>query len=109
MDDHDFQMKAAEAIEDLEAALDPVSEQHGFETEASGGMLILIFEEPAPAKFIVSPNGPARQIWVSALSTSFKFDWDDGSAGFVLEKTREPFRSVIAGLVSRQLHTPINL
>jgi CyaY protein len=108
MDDHDFQDKAAQAIADLEAALDPVSEQYGFETEESGGMLILIFEEPGPAKFIISPNGPAKQIWVSALSTSFKFDWDDAS-GFVLDKSREPFRTVIANLLSRQLHTPINL
>jgi frataxin-like iron-binding protein CyaY len=35
-------------------------------------VLQIVFEEPAPAKFVVSPNAPVRQIWVSALSRSYK-------------------------------------
>lgn len=109
MDDHDFQDKASAAIEDLEAALDPVAEAHEFETESAGGMLTVIFEAPAPARFIISPNGAAKQIWVSALSTSFKFDWDEATNQFVLDKSREPFRAVVANLLSRQLQTTIRL
>ena len=109
LSESDFQEKAGEAIEDLEELLLPVSEKHDFEIESGGGMLTLIFEEPAPAKFIVSPNSPARQIWVSALATSYKFDWDEGAGSFVLDKTREVFRAVIAELLSRQLHTEIRL
>jgi CyaY protein len=105
----DFQEKSTEALEELEERLLSVSEEHDFELESGGGMLTLIFEEPSPAKFIVSPNSPARQIWVSAMATSFKFDWDETLASFVLDKTRESFLSVMASLLSRQLGTSIRL
>jgi iron donor protein CyaY len=99
----DFQDHATGTLEDLEDQVSPISEEHEFEVESSGGMLTFIFEKPTAAKFIISPNSPARQIWVSALSTSFKFDWDDAQDSFVLDKTREPFPKVIADLLSRQL------
>ena len=105
----DFQNKASDAIEDLEERLLPVSDEHDFEVESGGGMLTLTFEEPTHAKFIISPNSPARQIWVSALATSFKFDWDEAAGSFVLDKTREPFVTVIASLVARQLGSDIRL
>lgn len=109
INEHDFQDRATQALEDLEERLLPVSEQHDFEVESGSGMLSLIFEEPSHAKFIISPNSPARQIWVSALSTSYKFDWDESADSFVLDKTREPFRKVMAGLVSKQLGAEISL
>lgn len=109
INEHDFQDHATEALEDLEERLLPVSEQHDFEVESGSGMLTLIFEEPAHARFIISPNSPARQIWVSALSTSYKFDWDESADSFVLDKTREPFRTVMAGLISKQLGAEIKL
>lgn len=105
----DFQDHAAEALEDLEDRVSPISEEHEFEVESSGGMLTFDFEKPSAAKFIISPNSPARQIWVSALSTSFKFDWDNEQDSFVLDKTREPFTKVIADLLSRQLAQTIKL
>ena len=107
--EHDFQQKAAEALEDLEARISPIAEAFEFDVEAGGGMLTLAFEEPAPAKFILSPNSPARQIWVSALSTSFKFDWDGAVGSFVLDRTREPFLSVIRDLLKKQLGKDVNL
>jgi iron donor protein CyaY len=105
----DFQDHATESLEDLEDRVIPISEEHEFELESSGGMLTFIFEKPSAAKFIISPNSPARQIWVSALATSFKFDWDDDQDSFVLDKTREPFPKVIADLLSRQLGQNIKL
>jgi iron donor protein CyaY len=105
----DFKAKAAEAIDDLEERVIRVAEEHEFEVETGGGMLTLIFEEPAPSRFIVSPNSPARQIWVSALSTSYKFDWDDNAKSFVLDKTREPFLHVMGNLLGQQLRTTVSL
>lgn len=105
----DFRDNATEALEDLEDRVSPISEEHDFEVESSGGMLTFVFEKPSVAKFIISPNSPARQIWVSALSTSFKFDWDGEQNSFVLDKTREPFPKVIADLLSRQLGQNIQL
>lgn len=109
LNEHDFQEKAAEALDDLEARVSPVADEHDFEVEAGRGMLTFTFEEPAPAKFILSPNSPVRQIWVSALSTSFKFDWDDAARSFVLDKTREPFLAVIGNLLKKQLGKDVSL
>ena len=105
----DFRDYSTEALEDLEDRVGPISEELEFEVESSGGMLTFVFEKPSAAKFIISPNSPARQIWVSALSTSFKFDWDDEQDSFVLDKTREPFPKVIADLLSRQLGQNVQL
>lgn len=109
INEHDFRDRVTEALEDLEERVLPAAEQHDFEVESGSGMLTLIFEEPSHTKFIISPNAPARQIWVSALSTSYKFDWDDSAESFVLDKTREPFQTVIAGLISKQLGAEIKL
>jgi CyaY protein len=49
------------------------------------GVLQVIFDEPTPAKFVVSPNAPVRQIWVSALSRSYKLTWSPDSRAFMLE------------------------
>ena len=49
-------------------------DEAGFEVEGQGGLLTVVFEEPA-GKFVITPNAPVRQIWISALSTSFKLDW----------------------------------
>ena len=45
----------------------------------------MVFEEPAPAKFVVSPNAPVRQIWLSAMSRSYKLAWSDEREAFVLD------------------------
>lgn len=107
--EQEFQQRAAEVLDDLEERLSGLSEELEFDVEAGGGMLTLSFEEPAPARFILSPNTPARQIWVSARSTSFKFDWDDTAQSFVLDRTREPFLTVIRDLLAKQLGKNINL
>ncbi len=105
----EFRNHAIEAIEELEERLIPVSEDHDFEVESGGGMLTLIFEEPSATRFIISPNAAARQIWVSALSTSFKFDWDNEVRTFVLDKTHESMIKVIGDLISRHLGKTIVL
>jgi hypothetical protein len=36
-------------------------------------------------KFVVSPNAPVRQLWVSAMSRSFKLPWSPERSVFALE------------------------
>ena len=48
-------------------------------------MLNLVFEEPVEAKFVVSPNAPVRQIWVSAMSRSYKLSWAPEAGAFALD------------------------
>ncbi|HSE43181.1 MAG TPA: iron donor protein CyaY [Acidobacteriota bacterium] len=109
LNENEFKDHAVEAIEELEERLIPVSEDHDFEVESGGGMLTLCFEEPSEARFIISPNAAARQIWVSALATSYKFDWDEEERTFVLDKTREPLTKVIGELISRHLGKKVEL
>jgi CyaY protein len=65
-------------------------------------LLNVLFEEPA-GKFVITPNAPVQQIWISALSTSFKLDWDDKAAAFVLPKTGEQLTALIDRLIGEQL------
>jgi iron donor protein CyaY len=83
--DQDFRLEADRALERLQHSLMPMADEHGFEVELQNGVLQVIFDEPAPAKFVVSPNAPVRQIWVSAMSRSYKLAWQPESSTFVLD------------------------
>ena len=82
--DQDFRLEADRTLERLQHSLMPMADEHGFEVELQNGVLQLVFEEPSPAKFVVSPNAPVRQIWVSAMSRSYKLTWQQESSTFAL-------------------------
>jgi CyaY protein len=44
-----------------------------------------------------------RQIWISALSTSFKLDWDEAARAFALPKTGEQLIPLVDRLIAEQL------
>src|SRR6266568_7213916 len=73
-------------------------DEAGFEVEEQNGVLNVVFEEPA-VKFVVTPNTPVRQIWISALSTSFKLDWDATVGAFVLPRTGEQLIPLVDRLI----------
>src|SRR5208337_4064919 len=87
--EHDFQKKADALFEDLKKRLLNLGDEHDFDVEGESGKLEVIFEEPQPARFVISPNTPIREIWVSALSTSFKLAWSEPRNAFILGKTGE--------------------
>lgn len=101
MNDQEFQDRVEEAISDLEDAFERLAEERDIDVEVEGGVLTVTFEEGEPGKFIVSPNSPAKQIWVSARVSSFKFDPSD--EGFVLSGTGEPLKKVMTRLTREQL------
>jgi iron-sulfur cluster assembly protein CyaY len=84
--DQDFRLEADRALERLQHALMPMADEHGFEVELQNGVLQVVFEDPSPAKFVVSPNAPVRQIWVSAMSRSYKLAWRPESSTFALDE-----------------------
>lgn len=83
--DSQFRLEADRALERLQRALLPLADEEGFEVELQNGVLQVVFDEPAPTKFVVSPNAPVRQIWVSAMSRSFKLTWIPAAAVFELD------------------------
>jgi CyaY protein len=101
MTEQEFRIKADEALEQAERALLPLADAEGFEIEKQNGVLQVIFEEPTPAKFVVSPNAPVKQIWVSALSRSYKLSWSDGASAFELDG--EPLNTLLDRLSRLQL------
>ena len=103
IDENDFRKKADSAFEELKKRLLALGDQHGFDVEGESGKVEVIFEEPEEAKFVISPNTPVREIWISALSTSFKLGWNESRNAFVLEKTGEDLRGVMSRVVSQQL------
>ena len=109
LDEKDFQRKADVAFEDLKRRLLTLGDEHGFDVEGESGKLEVIFEEPTEAKFVISPNTPVREIWISALSTSFKLAWSESKNAFVLEKTGENLVDVMSRVVSQQLGTQVHL
>ncbi len=107
MDEHDFRNKCDAALENLRRRLLELGDEHGFEVEGEGGKLEVLFEEPEEAKFVISPNTPARQIWISALATSFKLGWSDQASAFVLDKTGETLPQVMGRILTEQLGSPV--
>jgi iron donor protein CyaY len=85
LSEQDFRLKADQALEDAQRALLPLADEEGFEVELQNGVLQVVFEEPAPTKFVVSPNAPVRQMWVSAMSRSYKLAWSDEASAFALD------------------------
>ena len=103
LSEQEFRLQADLALEHLQHALQPVADDEGFEVELQNGVLQVIFEEPAPTKFVVSPNAPVRQIWVSAMSRSYKLSWSPETEAFVLDG--EPLATLLERLV-RQFLAP---
>ena len=82
--EQDFRVKSDEALEQARRALVPLADQAGFEIEFSDGTLNLLFDEPSEARFVVSPNAPVKQIWVSAMARGYKLSWAPESGTFAL-------------------------
>jgi len=99
--DQDFRLEADRALEQAQRALLPLADRDGFEVELQNGVLQVIFEDPAPAKFVVSPNAPVRQIWVSALSRSYKLPWSVDASAFALGG--EPLDQLLGRLTQEHL------
>jgi len=109
LDEREFQKKSEAAFDELKRRLLKVGDAQGFDVEGESGKLEVIFEDPEPAKFVVSPNTPVREIWISALSTSFKLSWSQAKNAFVLEKTGENIFEVMSRVISQHLGTDVKV
>ena len=84
LSEQEFRVKSDEALQSARQKLLRLADDEGFEVELQNGVLDLVFEEPREAKFVVSPNAPVRQIWLSAMAKSYKLSWDDERHTFAL-------------------------
>ena len=109
LEEKDFQRKADAAFEQLKKRLLTAGDVFDFDVEGQSGKLEILFEDPEETRFVISPNTPVREIWISALSTSFKLGWSETKNAFVLDKTGEDLVAVISRVVSEQLGTQVTL
>ncbi|WP_263357332.1 iron donor protein CyaY [Acidicapsa ligni] len=100
IDEVEFRKAADAAIEELTQELYASEDEGGYEVESQGGALYVIFEKPA-GKFVITPNAPVQQIWISARNTSFKLDLT--TDGFVLAKTAETLSPLVHRLIEAHL------
>jgi CyaY protein len=105
LDELDFRNLAETALNALLQHLiaHEEAEGAGFEVEGGqGGLIHVLLDEP-PGKFVITPNAPVQQIWISALSTSFKLDWDAAAGAFILPRTGEQLTPLVDRLIADHL------
>jgi CyaY protein len=108
MDEQEFKTRADAALESLYKKLSAASDAFEFEPDFNAGALAVEFEEPK-AKFVVSPNTPVRQIWVSAHSRSFKLDWNAERDTFVLPDTGQSLTELMSSVIAQQIGEEVAL
>src|SRR3954469_11085026 len=75
------------------------------ELDKNGDVLTIGFEDGS--KFIISPNSPVSQLWVSANYEGHRFNFVDNK--WVDEKSGEEFLLYLSRLLSAKLDTSITL
>ena len=108
IDEQNFKKRADEALTALNRDLIAASDDYGFEVDFNAGALGVEFEDP-PAKFVISPNTPVRQIWVSANNKSYKLDWDIVENSFVHVESGDTLKDLLEKAISKHLGEDINL
>jgi CyaY protein len=108
MDDQEFKNRAEESLQALYRRLTAASDGAEFEADFNSGALAIEFEDP-PGKFVISPNAPVHQIWVSAHSKSYKLDWDSGANDFVLQPSGQTLTELIQDAITKQLGAEVSL
>ena len=109
MDEQLFIKRCDATFEALRRRLQEVGDERGFEVEGGSGKLEIQFEDEDETRFVISPQTPVRQIWISALTTSFKLAWSDAAGTFVLEKTGETLMQLMGRILTEQLGSPVTV
>src|ERR1700679_1448827 len=101
MDEQEFRKATSTALDALLQHLiaREEDEEAGFEVEGGqGGLINVLFEQP-PGKFVITPNAPIQQIWISALSTRSKLDENAPPNSFFLPKNGEQLIPLVDRLI----------
>jgi iron donor protein CyaY len=106
IDEATFRRESDSALESLKQSLIAAEDDDaGFEFEDNNGVMNILFENGS-SKFVVTPNTPVRQIWISAQATSFKLEFNESTRAFVLPKTGEDLKTLTQRLLRQHLDDP---
>src|ERR1700721_1692641 len=94
IDEATFRRESDKALEALKQSLISAEDDDaGFEFEDNNGVMNIIFENGS-SKFVITPNTPIRQVWISAQATSYKLEWAESANAFALPKTGEDLKTL---------------
>jgi CyaY protein len=106
LDEATFRRESDKALTDLRQSIIAAEEDFPgdppFEFEDNNGVMNILFSDGS-SKFVVTPNTPIAQIWISAQSTSYKLEWSAAAAAFVLPKTGEALKPLTQRLLREHL------
>jgi iron donor protein CyaY len=106
IDEATFRRESDRALESLKQSLISAEDDDGtFEFEDNNGVMNIIFENGS-SKFVITPNTPIRQVWISAQATSFKLDWNETTHAFTLSRTGEDLKTLTQRLLREHLSDP---
>ena len=108
MTDSEFQLRSDAALADLNKALLKAADEFEFDPDFQAGALTVEFEEPRE-KYVVSPNAPVHQIWVSARVKSYKLDWVEERTAFVFDATGQSLKDLMADLLEQRIGEAVEL
>src|SRR5580704_3571588 len=85
---------ARKRLGELEDALLGLDESLGVDCELVDTKMVVTIAKPK-ATWVISTNSGAKQVWIAALTRSWKLD-EDGKGGFVLKETGQSLGDVVA-------------
>ena len=108
IDEATFRRESDHALETLKQSLiaaEDLVDDPLFEFEDNNGVMNIIFENGS-SKFVITPNTPIRQVWISAQATSYKLDWSEAANAFAFSKTGEDLKTLTQRLLREHLNDP---
>ena len=106
IDEATFRRESDRALESLKQSLISAEDDDGtFEFEDNNGVMNIIFENGS-SKFVITPNTPIRQVWISAQATSFKLEFSEATGSFALPRTGEDLKPLTQRLLREHLNDP---
>lgn len=98
---------AKHRLRELEEELLELDEDLGVDCDLVDTKMVLTIAQPR-ASWVLSTNSGARQLWIAALTKSWKLD-EDGKGGFVLKETGQDLRQVVEHCLSTHFGKKIEL
>jgi len=94
-------------LTELEDRLLALDEDLGVDCELVDTKMTVSIARPK-AQWVISTNSGAKQIWIAALTKSWKLD-EDGKGGFVLKESGQSLKQVVEHCLTQQLGQKIEL
>jgi CyaY protein len=105
-DELEFRRAAQVALSSLKKHLlehEQTGQSH-YEIQELDGALNILLDDPG-ARFVITIHTPLRQIWIAALSATFKLDWRSTLEAFIEPRTGETLTTLVDRLIS-EYHAP---